>query len=123
MRKEGGNTMRSRDSLFMDAVMNEMFGITNDDRKERYEKFLEENHLPANTKYEELPYYMTKHLESIGIMDGEFLQEDADKRVEEKQSSGRFEELQNSYSVDENGSLVGPHGENQDNGYNFDEFD
>lgn len=111
---------------FMDDVMNEMFGTTNDDRKERYDRFLEENQLPSHTKYEELPYYMTKQLESMGIMDGEFLKDYEDKTVESKVAenhSHRFEALQNTYNVDENGSLVDTYGNNQDNGYNFDEFD
>lgn len=112
---------------------------------EDYAMVLSQHGFPEDTPYAELPAFVTEQLGSYGIYNDDFLHENEDilpdkplhdtmeedwKEVESRSSipgriygdgsSGRIYG-QDGYDTSQNGSLVDEYGENQDNGYNYDD--
>lgn len=128
-----------------DAMMRAMYGEakpSNEQLRERYHEVLERNQMDEKTPFDQLPYYVTRELEQYGISDDGFLRDDEESLKNEKNfakmdvekpkrkstriygdgSGGRIYG-DGRYNTRQNGSLVDDYGQNQDNGYNFDEFD
>lgn len=105
------------------------------DVRDIYHAVLMEHNIDTNTSFDLLPYYVTRELEQRGIYDDSFLK-DAEKTLKNEGDSGKLKQDKGvrkrntrrvygdgRYNTRQNCSLVNEFGENQDNGYNFDEFD
>lgn len=110
--------------------------------REIYQDVLERNRVAEGTPFEMLPYDVSRQLESYGIYDDSFLKDKEESLKNEVNSDKMKRETSKKkinriygdgsggriygdgrYDTRQNGRLVDEFGENQDNGYNFDEFD
>lgn len=103
--------------------------LSREEQRELYRQVLQEENYPEDTPYESLPYYMTKRLESYGIMDNRFQHDEEEPLKNEGNSDmidayhGSPTEASDVRSVRHNVNLVNEYGEADDDGYNFDEPD
>lgn len=121
-------------------VMEDVQEDMGDFKREAYSRILEEEGFSEDTPYDMLPAYVTSRLEEAGVQRDDFLHENeenlsfAEKFAKMEKDSGIPDRIYGDGSVggriygessgrpDRNGSLVSEYGDNQDDGYNFDDF-
>lgn len=135
--------MRQWQQSVLDEYESDMKSQNKGHEREVYDRILEEENIARGTKPDDLPYYVVKRMHQNGLdvdnmdFDDKPLSRNAGcatmntGNARKSSIPGRIygdglnprRRGYGDYDTSQNGSLVDEYGENQDNGFNFDEYD